>query len=310
MLKKKFVISNNNFVIFCAKATVIKDYIVKNRFLVCANNKVIDESYGGHFPIRKHRKETIFKNKYLLNKKTKLHIKGKNVLIAHLFSENYFHFLFETLGKFWILNRSNFFNKHNFIIPKYSKKSAQIKILKKCFKKLNFIEATNDFTIDNLFIPSFYNAPFSRENVNFSKKIIFKNFKVKKYKKKLRIFVSRQDQKVRKIKNFEKIKTLLDKYNFITVNTEKIGLNKEIEYFNNAEIVISTLGGSNANMLFCKKNTHFVELVPSDYNHVCYWMIADFLKLKYHRILCETVDENGAIYVNEKELTNSLSSLF
>ena len=72
----------------------------------------------------------------------------------------------------------------------------------------------------------------------------------------------------REIKDIEKLKAYFDKKykeKFKTIILEKMTFKEQINYFNNAKIIVCAHGAGMSNMLFCKKGTIIIEVTCNNY---------------------------------------------
>jgi Glycosyltransferase 61 len=75
-----------------------------------------------------------------------------------------------------------------------------------------------------------------------------------------RVFISRQDAASRKIVNEDEVFAALEAHGFVRYHLTKLSLIEQIQLFNNAEIIMGTLGSGLTNVLFCNSNTKIIEL--------------------------------------------------
>jgi capsular polysaccharide biosynthesis protein len=96
-----------------------------------------------------------------------------------------------------------------------------------------------------------------------------------------------------------------------------LSLEKQIEIFSSANIIISPTGSALANIVFCKKGTKVVEIMPKykfpyeeKYYKSRYFSICKLLGLKYFFIEADSVqidkiDENKKKFIDLKVFNNS-----
>lgn len=87
---------------------------------------------------------------------------------------------------------------------------------------------------------------------------VFKNIDKDKY-----IFSNGKERRC--INNIDSLKNYLQesKVEYETIVLENMPLEKQIKYFNNADLVIASHGASLCNLIFCEKSTNVIEISPS-----------------------------------------------
>ena len=59
---------------------------------------------------------------------------------------------------------------------------------------------------------------------------------------------------------------------------------EQIARFRSARIVVSVHGSGLANLLFCRRGTHVIEIFPADFVKSTYWWMARRLSLRYQPV--------------------------
>ncbi len=78
-----------------------------------------------------------------------------------------------------------------------------------------------------------------------------------KYRK---IFISRQDQKLKVISNMSEIEPILKKYEIEILTPGQKTLKEDIQKFAEAKLIVAPRGAGLANMIFAKENCHIIEI--------------------------------------------------
>jgi hypothetical protein len=99
-----------------------------------------------------------------------------------------------------------------------------------------------------------------------------------------RIYISRNKQKLRYVKNEEDLLKILEKYGFKKLYTEDMSYEQQIATFSKAKYLISPHGAGLTNILFMQKNTNIMEIAttPTTQNPATfYFKLASFLDINY-----------------------------
>ena len=179
-------------------------------------------------------------------------------------------------------------------------------------------------------ILNFYNIPYSYDDIiptrnndfdipriyPFSKDIIWLFNYNKKYSeldsdKTYRLYITRQYESQRRVKNEDTLIALLSKYGFIVIDPGKIDFKDQARYFRNAEIIIAPHGAALSNIVWCENTVKIIELNGSVDVRWHFAKIAIYLRFSYLLLLGNTIDEKyfeTDIHVVEKLLRQAILS--
>ena len=141
---------------------------------------------------------------------------------------------------------------------------------------------------NNSKIPQFF--PYQK-SVRILNKLLNKDLK----KNKLRLYLTRKNALYRKLINETDIIDTLKLKNFIIIDTDTLNINKQIELFSSAEIIIGPSGSAFANIVFCNKGTKVFEIIPKyKYSYennfkLRYANICRLLELKYYAVQADPI---------------------
>lgn len=124
------------------------------------------------------------------------------------------------------------------------------------------------FKAKQLVVPSYVNLP-NAWSCKYVRNLLFNRVKITKNKEYERIYIKRANR--RKITNEKEILGTLRKYGFKAVSLESMSLEKQMEVFYSAEIVIGAHGAGLTNLVFCRPGTRVIELFAPTYiePHYC-----------------------------------------
>lgn len=95
-----------------------------------------------------------------------------------------------------------------------------------------------------------------------------------------KVFASRSDAPVRKIKNEDEIFELFKQHGFERYKLSTLSMVDQILLFNNADIVVSEHGAGLTNILFCNQGTKVIEIFQLLVDSA-FWFISENFGLKY-----------------------------
>lgn len=143
---------------------------------------------------------------------------------------------------------------------------------------------------------------------SLKKTFLNKKFKIKK--KFQNIFIDRSDsiQSHCKLINNQEIINYLKKRNFKILKLSKLNFNDQISVFSNCKNIIAPHGAGLANLVFCKKKTKVIEIIPKNHDNSMYKRISKINKLNYKSIRCDFISGNklGDMFLDIKRLKKKL----
>lgn len=207
---------------------------------------------------------------------------------------SYFHWLFNVLPKFHLLEKSGIGYDKIYIEVKNKFQKETIKILGYDNEKLINSSVCKFLSAPNLIVPSLpdydnvcnitaWTCEFLRQsflNYNFQSL----NPCLRKYK---RIYISRADATRRKISNEFEIISFLQRYEFSVVKLECLSFLEQVDIFRNVEVVVAPHGGGLSNLVFCSEKTKIIEIFSPNYIVLCYWFLSQHIGLDYYYLLGE-----------------------
>ncbi|MGJ3245148.1 MAG: tetratricopeptide repeat protein [Elainellaceae cyanobacterium] len=99
-----------------------------------------------------------------------------------------------------------------------------------------------------------------------------------------RLYISRSKARYRHVLNETEVIDQLQPLGFVPVVLESLPVDRQIELFAHADIIISPHGAGLTNLIFCKTGTQVVELTSPHYVRTDYWVISHQLGLSHYFI--------------------------
>lgn len=181
------------------------------------------------------------------------------------------------------------------------------KFIKKIFQIRGIEVAKTVYLDDGLYnfqnsqIPQFLSEEVAIKLLNkvFSKKNNLKN----------KIYLTRKNASYRKLINEADLIDYLKSKQFLIIDLETFDIEKQIDLFSSAEVVISPTSSSLANIIFCNTGTKIIEITPrykfryenelkSRYSNICKWLNLKYFSLPADPVEIEKVDEYTKEVIN------------
>jgi capsular polysaccharide biosynthesis protein len=102
-----------------------------------------------------------------------------------------------------------------------------------------------------------------------------------------KIYISRRKEGTRNIVDEGSLLEVLLRQGFEIVYPEEMSFLEQVSLFANARVIVSPHGAGLSNIVFCQEGTRVLEFFSPHYVNVCYWALANQLKLQYHYVLGE-----------------------
>ena len=245
--------------------------------------------------------------------KKKEHV-DKGIYLVKMWSENWTHFLVETISKLQFLDELSQYDDYPILIDEHlfnDKRNVDvIEIFNKKKRPIVKIKSDTMYTVDELIYPAQFSwFLFDREKnkqgigwaitpkymsyVRDTFREYFKSCYSDPNRNKKNIYLSRGNNN--RLINEDAVVQFFQKNGFEIVNTSKMTL-EEVKCFSNASTIVCMMGSGLANMIFCELNTKIFEFCPLKLQHDSFAMIADALGMEnYYRINCDIVQDGEQI---------------
>lgn len=246
---------------------------------------------------------------------------------------NYYHFVFECLSKFYILEKSNISKDIPIIIDSTARDIAQFQELIKIFNKdgreivyvnrLQYVNIKNLFIITPIhYIPANYldinnimasSVTFNFECLKYLRDVIL--YKLESFQNKdiysKRIFISRHNNKNREYNNDE-IETFLKSKGFNVVYPEQNSLEEQVGLFYNADLIVAASGAALTNIIFCKPKTKIIVLANQKLNLAIFSNLAKCFGLNMIYLVGSHSDSkslHSSFYIDIKDLSQIICKI-
>ena len=260
--------------------------------------------------------QNCFIPKYLFDEvlhKIKIEFSGTLAVLAQSGYDYYYHWLVEILGRLALLEINNI--EYDFLYVPYVKPYMKQTLKLWGIPESKIIEASNDFIFkaEKLIVPSLiaktetYGIPrlahyMPKDILNYIKNKLLDGYKKELEKSSNRfnfckkVFISRKDASARKILNENEIYKVFEQYGFQEYTLSQMSIVEQIALFENAEIIIGSLGSGMTNVLFCNSKVKIFDIFQHRCDCTIYYM-CQTLGLEYHPIkTVNFVDDHDGQY--------------
>jgi capsular polysaccharide biosynthesis protein len=204
------------------------------------------------------------------------------ILLSGVYSFNYYHWLFDFLSRFWIIDQFPEYNDLPLIIDDnlHSNLYESLDMVNTHKRPIIPIRYGMGYTIKNLIIPSKLafmpqnlkgNIPLSYRYdavspiaVTYLREKLGVERRMQAHPMKTRLYISRRKAKYRKLQNEHKIERIFKQYNFSVVQPELMSFREQLDLFSSAEIIAGATGSGLANILFAPSSVRVMLFLCED----------------------------------------------
>jgi tetratricopeptide (TPR) repeat protein/capsular polysaccharide biosynthesis protein len=217
-------------------------------------------------------------------------VDGNVAVLTGLLNNTYFHWMFDILPRFELLQRSgiNLDSIDYFLVStRCSFQQESLKRLGIPEHKLLTIEDGTHIQAESLIVPSFpgsvawmpgWACTFLRNLFLSSNPSTAPH---------TRLYLSRQTSSDRRVINETEIMQLLQTLGFTCISLESLSVVEQAQLLAAANVVVAPHGSALSNLVFCNPGTTVIELFPPNYVYPCYWLISNLVGLEYYYLVGE-----------------------
>ncbi|MBE9122035.1 tetratricopeptide repeat protein [Tychonema sp. LEGE 07199] len=228
---------------------------------------------------------------------------------------SYFHWMFDVITRFDLLQRSGLIETIDKFVVNASDSSYQAETLNTLGisqHKLLESRCNLHITADKLIIPSIsydgagavskWKCEHLRQTFLNEQQPLNTNYSE-------RIYISREQASYRRIVNDEEVIKYLEKLGFRAVNLETMSVAEQAACLAAAKVVVAPHGGGLTNLVFCSPGTKVIEIFSPLYVPHCYWMISNLCGLEHYYLIGDLVDDRTPTKPLHKNMRLDLNSL-
>jgi len=267
----------------------------------------------------KVKTKVFLKNFSFLNlfKKSDCDIIENGVWVTDEKSNMYFHWMLDTQQRLELF-KNNITNNNSIqlLIPESLYKSPFVKMTVKIYDiEIKLIKEDTTYKISNLIIPNHlaksgnYNPTII--NLIRSRYLDYLSSLMHDIKPSRKVWITRQNSRIRKIKNFDEIEDILIKNNFEIHDFDNTDYLEQLKIVSEAEVIGSLHGGGLSNMLLMKSGKKIIEIkAQNDDKNNCYFSLASALNLSYYYFLASVEDMDFKFYLSDYHVDKNLFNKF
>jgi len=234
------------------------------------------------------------------------------VLISHMWMHNYAHWILEVLPRLWYMDAIPELRELPVVVPTYPPGSFYEQTLQALIGNRPRIALPGKaIRFRQLYFSSF-RAPgaYSRRQIEWINDKLRPALGVAATSgAKRRIYITREDARVRRVSNETAVMAELEARGFVKQRFSNLSVREQIELMSSAEAIVLPHGAGCANLVFAPEGARVVELMPESSVHPMYGMIAKLRGLRYGRLLCPDRGPDHALDVAIDKLGHALDCL-
>lgn len=217
-------------------------------------------------------------------------LEGTVSLLAASNGDNYYHWLFDSLPRLWLLQRAGFrLEDVDWFILNQSRPAFQVQTLEKAGIARSKLRYTSKYRIvqcRRLLVPSMpgrlgYAAPWA---CRYLRELFLPKTPLVADRK---IYISRQNAQGRKILNEADIVPILARHGFEIVHAERLNFDEQVRLFASARQVVAIHGAGMSNLVWCPPGTTVLELGSPTHHNECFSTIAANGGLAYDHLFLD-----------------------
>ncbi|MEG4490213.1 tetratricopeptide repeat protein [Microcoleus sp. D3_18_C4] len=227
----------------------------------------------------------------------------------------YFHWMFDVITRFDLLQRSGLIETIDKFVVNASDSSYQAETLNSLGipqDKLLESRCNLHITAAKLIVPSISydgSGAVSKWKCEYLKQTFLKEQQPLNTDYSERIYITRQQASYRQIVNDEEVIKYLEKLGFRSVKLETMSIAEQASCLAAAKVVVAPHGGGLTNLVFCSPGTKVIEIFSPLYVPHCYWMISNLCGLEHYYLIGDLVDDGTPTKPLHKDMQLDLKSL-
>lgn len=210
------------------------------------------------------------------------------LLLAATGAETYFHWMFESISRGWLLQKAGlFFRNFKHIIINTGRFPYQVAMLQHLGispNQLVPLDRLKTVLCDDLWVPSFPSSMghYRPEALDWLRTAFCPRNRALRKK---RVFISRKHADCRRIRNESQLRPILKSARFEVGVLEKMKISDQIALFASASHVVAPHGAGLSNLAFAPSTCRVLEYFHPQQINVCYWSLACAMAQPYRASL-------------------------
>ncbi len=271
----------------------------RSSFVKAMSHPIFRNEFGllyNYFSLFFYKKSTKNTKKYLL-------------IYDHWSRNNYYHWIIDSVCRLYLTKKHLEF-EYTLLISENSPSYILESLKKFNIKNIEFIPPNCYFQIKDLYVMNY--AAWSGQQhpiiLMQLKNYLVSDSELDKINISKKIYVSRANQKSRRVDNEKQVVAIVKKYGFEVVFFENMSFENQVSLMRDVRCLVTSHGANLTNILFMPKDAKVLELIRDNKPNFCYWSLASSIGLKYYYQLCSTHNKDH-LFVDTKQLINNLDTI-
>lgn len=276
--------------------------------IIAGDGAIVDRlSYQYHVDKRLGIENSVLLKKKFFTKPRVVKGTVATLLAGYGPTHNVAHWLFDAIPRIHLLKEAGLFERIDyFVVPAYS-----LEYHKYTLEKLNIpkdkvlvggdgvhiqadrIVATSHPRGNRSYLLPSWACTFNRES--------YLSDETCTEPKSRKIYISREDSKVRRVVNEDSLISMLKKYDFQIVALSKLDMEAQIKLFNEAELILSASGAGLSKLFFASPECQVIEIFSEGFVQTMYYNIAHFLGMPYYGLVSKHDNPASTNYDGQRE---------
>jgi capsular polysaccharide biosynthesis protein len=223
-------------------------------------------------------------------------------------SNNYYHWLVDSLPRLLLIKEELKQKNISLLLPQTCSKFVQATLKYFDIQNVTFIKNKHYYKAQHVLFPNYTagSGHIHPEYVQEVRKHL--NKRINSTIVKERIYVSRSNQKTRKIYNEKEVVDVLQQRGFEILRWEEMSFEQQVETVRNTKILVTSHGANMTNTMFMPDNSMVLEIIRADKPNFCYWALASATNKQYYYQLCKVVNHDD-LWVDIEQFKINLQKL-
>jgi capsular polysaccharide biosynthesis protein len=252
--------------------------------VVAPDHKLLaDVSWGGRDEDSQPRRLAAM-HKFILPPVRRVH--GRVAVVTSVEANNYYHWMFDILPRFEILQRSGMIPDYYYLNTTAQFQKDSLHALGIPLQKIISPSNSTHIEADELIIPSLLGPPFRNtpqlQACKFLRSAFLLNDEIRKAHR--AIYITRRDASSRRVINEAEIQEEVIEHGFEVVSLTDVPFREQVDLFRQARIVVGPHGAGFTNTVFCQPGSVLIEFHPERWGIHCFERLARLNQLEYHAI--------------------------
>jgi capsular polysaccharide biosynthesis protein len=209
-----------------------------------------------------------------------LDLRGDYIHLGLLWATAHYHWVFDVLPRLSIIERFDHLRDKSFILPAGVTSCQRESLHMLGVRPDRLVEfAGSHWRVERLYYPS--TLGLSGNPTSLAVQWLRKHFVSDYSRPTKRLYVSRKDDKRRRITNEDALVNELLQFGFEVVCPAEMSFSDQVRLFSQARTILGPHGGGLTNSVFAPPSTTFLEVFPPEYINGCFWALANACGHKY-----------------------------